>query len=192
MDIVIDQKVLEETKGILDLVVNDIGRARKESLRKSEFSQRNFKKKRDAAKKGEVVRIGTIPKHLTYVPISATSGKYILNDHASLIHEMIDGVLSGKSLYMVADGFNQRGIKPFRYAKQWTGKNIRQILRNPVLKGDYLGNANYVPPIVDKETFERIQNQLDRNKTNRGNRGKVINIFKGLCLCSACRRFDGL
>ncbi len=40
MDIVIDQKVLEENSTILQWVVNDIQRARKESQRKSGFSKR--------------------------------------------------------------------------------------------------------------------------------------------------------
>jgi len=58
MDIVIDQKVLSENSNILQLVVNDIQRARKESERKSGFSKRNLIKKVARAKKGEKVYFG--------------------------------------------------------------------------------------------------------------------------------------
>ena len=72
-------------------------------------------------------------------------------------------------------------------AKHHTGLNYRSLsnlLRNPYLYGMYRGNPNYCEPYMDKNTFDRIQNILDRNvKHNTENRAY---LFSSLIKCPHC------
>lgn len=76
MGIVIDQKILAENSSILQLVVNDIQRARRESERKSGFSRRNLFVKVERAKNGEKIYFGgQSPRWITGVK----DGKFIVD-----------------------------------------------------------------------------------------------------------------
>ena len=72
-----------------------------------------------------------------------------------------------------------------KYTLEIMYKTIANLLRNPMLYGEYRGNPNYIKePYIDKETFERIQKMIKRNtKTNTRNREY---IFGGLVRCPEC------
>ena len=46
---------------------------------------------------------------------------------------------------------------------------------------------NYIPPIVDKETFDKVQ-QLHSKRPVYNNRNKTLDIFSGLIFCDECKR----
>lgn len=72
-----------------------------------------------------------------------------------------------------------------KYKLEIMYKTIANLLRNPLLCGEYRGNLNYVEdPYIDRETFDRIQSMIKRNtKTNTLNREY---IFGGLVRCPHC------
>lgn len=72
-----------------------------------------------------------------------------------------------------------------KYKLEIMYKTIANLLRNPLLCGEYRGNLNYVEePYIDRATFDRIQSMIKRNtKTNTINRDY---IFGGLVRCPHC------
>jgi hypothetical protein len=93
--------------------------------------------------------------------------------------------LSGKSLYSIADSLNERKEKTFK-GYQWSGNGVGHILRNRLLIGEYKGVKNFVPKVIDADEFNKVQNILNQNKFNRGQKGIIINVFRGVCFCSDC------
>lgn len=188
---IINTQLIDEDSNILSFVIGEVIRSYEESAERS----RKVKDAKDDIKaemaSGIVRTNSNFPKFFTFISDRPTdpkckTGKYVTNDRTKLVQEMIDGVMAGRPMFQIAEEFNRRKEKTFRYGNVWTGKAIRQILRNPILTGEYLGNQNYVPPLMDKETFDRLQNIMDRNKTNKGTRGQMVNIFRGLVFCARC------
>lgn len=62
-------------------------------------------------------------------------------------------------------------------------KSLSNLLRNSMLCGAYRGNPNYCEAYIDKETFDRIQEILDRNIKHTTKR---TYIFSGLIVCPNC------
>jgi len=71
-----------------------------------------------------------------------------------------------------------------KYAGKWNATTVRTILQKDLLKGEYKGQKGYVPRIIDDVEFDKIQNILKQNQSNRGRRGTFINIFRGVCQCT--------
>jgi DNA invertase Pin-like site-specific DNA recombinase len=74
-------------------------------------------------------------------------------------------------------------------AKYHAGINYRTVsnlLKNTYLYGSHRGNPNYCEAYIDKDTFDRIQDLLNRNvKNNTANRAY---LFTGLIKCPLCGR----
>ncbi len=64
-------------------------------------------------------------------------------------------------------------------------RTISDVLKNPLLCGEYRGNLTYIQdPYIDRETFDRIQSMIKRNtKQNTVNRHY---LFGGLIRCPYC------
>lgn len=183
---VITSALIDKEPHILYYILGEMIRANTESAEKSRKIISAKAKKKAIMEAGTVVAHNNIPKYFTYVPITKTEGKYIHNENTGIVQGLIDGILAGKSLYWLANDLNERQIKTFRKGYQWSGNSVRQILRNTTLHGEYLGNADYVKPIVDKDKFDRIQNILNGNKMHRGKASEFVNVFRGVCFCSHC------
>jgi len=200
MNIVIDQKVLAENSNILQLVVNDIQRARKESQRKSGFSKRNILIKGNSAKAGNKIYFGgQSPRWITGV----SGGKWI-TDNAMIadIKRIFDLYLSGKSCVGVAKILNVEKKTRFGLSKKaenikasksfWYNTTIRNILTNKSLTGwckiNDFQSDNYYPKVIDATTFEKAQIRVENNSRNcRGKEtGSVTSLFKGLLFCECC------
>jgi DNA invertase Pin-like site-specific DNA recombinase len=206
MDIVIDQKVLSENSNILQLVVNDIQRARKESQRKSGFSKRNIFVKVNKAKNGEKIYFGgQSPRWIKGVK----DGKFATDDYMiEDIKRIFDLYLSGKSCVGIAKILNVEKKTRFGLSKKiasekkskayWYNTTIRNILTNKSLTGwcgiNDFESGDYYPKIIDEQTFSRVQNKVDKNAINRGgsSSGNVTNLFKGLLWCSCCANDIGV
>ncbi len=125
-----------------------------------------------------------VPKYFSFDKASNT---YIHNKNTEIVRGLIKGIQDGKTLYSMADSLNERREKTFRSGCQWSGNTISKILRNRVLIGEFLGVKNFLPPIIDEAEFQNIQNILQGNTYNRGAKGKIVNIFRGLCFCPYCK-----
>jgi DNA invertase Pin-like site-specific DNA recombinase len=171
MDIVIDQKVLTENSSILQLVVNDIQRARRESERKSGFSRRNLFVKVERAKNGEKIYFGgQSPRWITGVK----DGKFIVDTDMTADIERIFGLYShGKSCVGVAKILNEEKKQRFGLSRKaatamktrthWYNTTIRNILTNKSLTGwckmNDFESGNYYPRIIEQGLFNRVQNR---------------------------------
>lgn len=165
---IIDKTLMNKDQFVLQMVIAECIRAYSESNRKSVLIKASKQAKKQKMLAGEIVPHNNIPKYFTF-----TNGKYVHNANTEIVKELVKGILSGKSLYAMADSLNQRGVKTFRSGYQWSGNSIRQILRNRVLVGEYLGVKNYVLPIITVDAFNKVQNILNQNKFNRGKKGEI-------------------
>lgn len=200
MDIVIDQKVLAENSHILQLVVNDIQRARKESERKSGFSKRNLLVKVARAKRGEKVYFGgQSPRWI----IGVRDGEFIRDEPMiAQIKRVFDLYLGGKSCVGIAKILNAEKKETFGVSKKnptnkkskvyWFNTTVRNVLTHKSLTGwckvNDFESDNYYPEIVTPATFLKVQRRVEHNATKRGGSrvGKVPNLFRGLIRCARC------
>lgn len=106
----------------------------------------------------------------------------------------------------------RRGIK-VKYPYEWNYHTVRNILRNQMYIGDMIQNVHVKKsfrekkiiknskedwivvkgthePIIDKITFDRVQNLLDANY--RQPTPKYQRIFKGLMFCHECGHLIGV
>lgn len=200
MDIVIDQKVLSENSNILQIVVNDIQRARKESERKSSFSKRNLSIKVEKAKNGDRIYFGgQSPRWIQGVKNS----EFVLdNDMVSEIKRIFDLYIDGKSCVAIAKILNKENKTTFGVSKKqtsdkksknyWFNTTIRNVLTNKSLLGyckinDFESN-NYYPEIIPPSQFLKAQIKINKNATKRGGSvlGNIPNIFQGIIFCGNC------
>lgn len=113
--------------------------------------------------------------------------------------------------------WQQKGvIHKQKYTNLWEGKQIRNILRNPIYTGDILISKtrkcyykgittavnrddgyyveNHHEPIIDHETFDRVQELLDEKRSEYfstrgrydGIENKRENLYKGILFCGHC------
>lgn len=200
MDIVIDQKVLAENSSILNLVINDIQRARKESERKSGISKRNLLVKVTRAKKGEKVYFGgQSPRWITGV----RNSEFVLDESMiAEIKRIFELYLGGKSCVGIAKLLNVEKKETFGVSKKnptnkkskihWFNTTVRNVLTHKSLTGwckvNDFESDNYYPEIITPATFLKVQGRVELNATKRGGSkvGKVPNLFRGLIRCASC------
>ncbi|HRT06893.1 MAG TPA: recombinase family protein [Candidatus Paceibacterota bacterium] len=206
MDIVIDQNVLAENSSILQLVVNDIQRARKESQRKSGFSKRNLAVKVANAKKGMKVYFGgQSPRWITGVK----DGEFVLDTQMiANIERIFDLYLGGKSCVGIAKIMNGERKQTFGPSKKnptdkrskvyWFNTTVKNILTHKSLTGwckvNDFESDSYYPEIIKPAVFVKVQSRVAHNATKRGGSklGKVPNLFRGLICCARCENDIGV
>ncbi|MBW7649775.1 recombinase family protein [Anoxybacillus sp. ST4] len=164
------------------------------------------------AKKGKYV----MPVPLFGYEYDADKGKYVVNEEEAEIVKEIFKMYTEQNVgtRTIAHELNQRGIKT-RRGKKWDGtavkrllineKYIGQVILNRYTKPDvtYLGRKiernpsewiifdNAIPPIIDKETFEKAQEILEQrvrelpDGTKKGSK-IVKNIFHKKLICAKC------
>jgi hypothetical protein len=200
MDILIDQKVLAENSNILQVVVNDIQRARKESERKSNFTKRNISVKVEKAKQGEKIYFGgQSPRWIKGVK----NNNFIIDEEmVSEIKRIFNLYIEGKSCVAIAKILNKEDKTTFGVSKKqpsdkksknyWFNTTIRNVLTNKSLTGyckinDFESNA-YYPEIIQQDTFLKAQIKVSKNATKRGGSilGNIPNIFQGIIFCGKC------
>jgi hypothetical protein len=185
---IINSTMIDREPYILQFIVGELIR----STSQSEETSRKVKLAKQFLfaniKKG-IVQRNNLPKYFTFIPNEPINprcniGKYVHNELTPIVKDIVDMLLNGKSLYAIADHYNEKKIKTFK-GYEWSGNGISHILRNRLLFGEYKGVKNFVPPIIDLDTFDKIQNVLNQNQFTKGQRGK-INIFRGICFCADC------
>ncbi len=71
-----------------------------------------------------------------------------------------------------------------KYNRYFCYQTIENALSNTLYKGEYRGNKDYCPKIIEPEQFERVQLLMKRNiKVHKNNR---YYIFSGLIKCKEC------
>lgn len=110
-------------------------------------------------------------KHLTLDPAAAPVVRAIFEEYAKN-NSLADAVRLAGDLGRVTDC-----------------RSIKRLLKNRKYMGEFRGNVNYCPAIIDKPTFDAVQIALARNIKQSQKR---TYIFSGMLICSECgRRLSG-
>ena len=138
----------------------------------------------------------------------------IIDDEEAKIYlKMVDMSLKHFGTNKIADWLNEENIltggqKSYRHKKEltlkdrytgkeykkpiellrWTQPVILGILKNPIYKGElrYKGNLYKAPAIIDEFSWDRIQNNFEKNKILNRRKNKRIYLLRGLLYCSKC------
>lgn len=183
---IITRELIDNDSYLLPSIVTDLFRANRESEEKGRKIRLAKQTMLAEIKAGAVYR-NNLPKFFTFVSDNPANpkcrtGKYVHNKLTATLQELIEMFLAGKAMYSIAADLNKRGVKTFK-GGEWSGNGINKVLRNRILMGEYKGVKNYVKPVVDESTFNRIQIILNRNTYMKGKKGELVNIFRGICFC---------
>jgi len=136
----------------------------------------------------------------------STCGLEVIDEEAAVIRDVYRWMIEGTSVRQIVDRLNLRGVRP-RRGTRWGKPSVHRLLTNPT----YAGVAHFnqrgtapgrkgrivrpeaewipipVPAIIARPTFQRVQDQLARNKaTLSGRPGGRLWLLKGLLVCGAC------
>lgn len=114
---------------------------------------------------------------------------YIEETNANAMRFVFNEYANGSTFKQIALDLNNKG---FTYnGKPFKASNLQDKLNNTRYVGinEYEGEmyTNTYPPIIDKQTFDKVQIMLKRNKKNSGaNKAKVEYILSGKVFCGLC------
>lgn len=120
-----------------------------------------------------------------YIPIGYdyVDGQLKINDEAEQVKLIFQMFLNGASIRSIARHLNQN------YTTRYTSWNyvgtVRRVLANPVyigMVGEYKGQHE---PIIDKDTFEKVQVILDERKRG-GKTPTGKHLLTGMIFCGYC------
>ena len=138
----------------------------------------------------------------------------IVEEEAEMVREIYNLYLSGMSLGDIADKLTARGILTPSGKEKWSISTVRSILSNEKYKGEALLQKTYTTdylskkvkknhgevrqylvenshdPIIDHETFDRVQELLAKN-TKRRPRSYTKYPFSGKIICGDCGSLYG-
>ncbi|MEW5763287.1 MAG: recombinase family protein [Bacillota bacterium] len=88
----------------------------------------------------------------------------------------------------IANRLNDLGVPTRRNAPFWRRQVVRQMLSNPVFKGEwrYRGVTVAVPAIVDAATWEKAQEKLREARRLWANKGRHEYLLSGIVTCAEC------
>ena len=106
--------------------------------------------------------------------VKGEDGKYaIAADEAAVLREIYDSVLKDIPLAEIARSLNQRGIRT-KLGRDWNKNSFHILLKNDNYIGVYRHSGvvveDGIPPILDKEVFEAVQEKLTNKKKTAGRR----------------------
>ena len=122
-------------------------------------------------------------------------------------------LVEGKGSHLIAKELQEEGIKTKRGSDKWTNSSIYKILKNEKYCGDLVQQKTYTPdylshekkynkgerelieimnhhePIIDKETFVKVQEEIKRRKNKSkvdGSKHSNRYAFSGKIKCGSC------
>lgn len=108
---------------------------------------------------------------------------------ATAVTEVVAMYLAGRSLRELCRYLDAQGI-PTRRGGAWVPKTLSDVLRNPVLAGRRVdGNGRTilrVPPILDVDTWRKLQAEMDRKATKKGAVRAGTPMLGGVAVCHVC------
>ncbi|KAA0547401.1 recombinase family protein [Bacillus sp. BGMRC 2118] len=130
---------------------------------------------------------------------------FINEKESKLVKRVFDLYLSqGFGYYTIAKTLNEEGI-PSKFNKEWSIRSIKLMLTNPVYKGTLVWNRtdsskkrrkvkdkeewieveDCLPIIIDKETWERVQQRVNKNQIAPRAQSSP-HLLGGLLKCGNC------
>lgn len=107
--------------------------------------------------------------------------------------KIVEGIfadsLSGVGLLQIAKNLTEQGVKNRRGAKNWASATVSGIIKNPYYKGErhFSGNVYEVPAIFEKSYWQKVNNNLTKNRiySGKGTKHKYL-LPKGMVICGSC------
>ncbi|HSZ43996.1 MAG TPA: recombinase family protein [Streptosporangiaceae bacterium] len=110
-------------------------------------------------------------------------------DQAAAVQAVAAMYLSGQPLRELCTWLDEQGIRP-RTIDHWTRSSLGKLFRNETLTGrrkDASGRTLLrVAPILDRETWEQLQAELDRKARRRGGPPRDTALLTGIVVCHRC------
>lgn len=194
-DQIIDKKTMRENQYQLMFVVGELIRAHGESLRKSEFGQRNWTMKRSILNEKKLT--GRVPAWLKLNPDKKSFS--VDDEKAKVVKLIFAKAMAGYGVQRLTRFLNEKKIPTLGHGVSWGRSSIMKIVRNRAVIGEFIAHsldftsgkkkrkpqgpaiAGYYPSIVSEDDFNRVQLALDSRKNQKGPVGKgVANLFTGL------------
>jgi DNA invertase Pin-like site-specific DNA recombinase len=177
---VINSDLLNAEGNVLYFIIGEMIRSYTETAERGRKIKSSRKGKLELMKQGIKVAHNNLPKYLEF---NHKTQSYVENEHADTLRAICQALLNGKAMYSISKDLNKNGIKTFCRGLEWRASNISALLRSRGLIGEFLGIADYLPPIISPDEFASIQNILNANKFNKGKRGNIVNVFRGVAFC---------
>ena len=106
---------------------------------------------------------------------------------AEIVKEIYALSLSGMGARTIANRLNERGV-PTRKNKIFRPHTIQGMIKNPIYKGDriFSGEVFKSPAIVSSEYWQKVNDNLENNRTHSGKKVEYKYLLKGLLKCCKC------
>lgn len=110
-------------------------------------------------------------------------------NESRIVKEIYELSLSGIGTDTIANRLNKRGV-PTRKNKFWRAKTIQGIIKNPIYKGERIySNETFDSPIIIEPKFwQKVNDNLVKNRNNSGKKVDHKYLLKGLIKCGRCNR----
>lgn len=110
-------------------------------------------------------------------------------EEATIVNTIFDIYIEGNGDNRTAYLINNMGYRT-RSGKLWTGKQIRDILMNPIYIGRFFYMNEYhegiVPAIIDEKKFEIAQKMRESRRGKHPRQASSDYIFSGVLHCARC------
>lgn len=141
---------------------------------------------------------------------SFVNGQYVINDNQADIVRLIFDLYahSTASIPTITKYLNDHGITTLR-GKKWIQDGVHRILHREHYTGEYYANTTIakktgpntrilkprdksewirmsIPAIIDKETYNAVQEKLTRNRVQKIRQTKNDYLLQGLLFCANC------
>lgn len=118
------------------------------------------------------------------------TGQVIINEAEAKIVKKIFSLFISKDMGIngVARWLNEEEIPTKKGRPLWHRQVVRQILKNPVYKGEwhYKDIIIPVPPIIDEETWNRAQEKIREARRLWAGKPQAKYLLSGIITCSDC------
>ena len=149
----------------------------------AELGQKINRGMRESAYKNQYIG-GTVPFGYKIV-----NKKYVIDEEtAPFVREAFQRFIAGDTIISICRSFNARGIRTSKKGK-FGRASFARIFKNEKYIGvyqykDYKSNA--IPPIIDRETWEKAQMKLRTLKQPGSYKAKQVYLLSGKIYCGHC------
>jgi len=126
----------------------------------------------------------------------------IIEDKAEIVKRIFKEYLDGKGSRTIAVKLTKERIQPFGRGKEWNVTSIFKVLKSKSTIGEYQPTThikdsnrvndgspieNYYPAVIDKTTFYKAQEQIQKKLLPRGPKRNLFNLLSGIVFCKKCQ-----
>jgi len=164
-------------------------------------SKAAWKRKKEKAREG-IVLTRKLPAWII-LPIGKKNCEDFIIDEskANIVKRIFNEYLEGKGSRTIAVRLTKDRVKPFGKAKEWNVTSVFRVLKSKNVIGEYQPTTHisksqriieeatitdYYPSIIDKTTFYRVQDNIEKKLVPRGPKRNLFNLITGIVFCKKC------